>query len=75
MIARILFQNHIQLPPKKLPRLEAPGYCSLVFNLMLEVHTDQCQFRMVVVQEVLLASTMGLGRMDLMLGGLGQFLL
>jgi hypothetical protein len=75
MSAHVLFQNHIQLPPKKLPRLEAPGYYILVFNLMLEVHTDQCQFRMVVVQEVLLASTMGLGRMDLMLGGPGQFLL
>jgi hypothetical protein len=75
MSACILFQNHIQLPPEKLPRLEAPRYYTLVFNLMLEVHTDQCQFGMVMVQEVLLASTMGLGHMDFMLGGLGQFLL
>jgi hypothetical protein len=76
----VLYQNQFQLLPRKLPALEVPCWYILIFNLMLEDYTLNCQVRMLVTcllvaQEVPLASTMGLGLMDLMSGGMGQCLL
>jgi hypothetical protein len=78
MSVPVRYQSQFQLPLKKLLlTMVGPCHCILISNLKLEVYTGQCQWAMLVfwllvAQDLPLASTMGLGLMDLMLGGVGQ---